>query len=455
MLRCPTVDLFLYDLAQGLGQNSDDVENNREQFSKRLAQLSDEQQQHIHHATTQDGDYIRLLGESQIAQFLDTDGYYYPVKLDDTYALHIDSSGAVTTELGDRPVSTLKHIKQDICDHLNGEPVGSMGQSWLVWGQLTQPAQDLLATAKACCEAVLPAADWQWNVEFQLNLKETHPVGQLLGATLIEVWQPPKLGDLAHNYHLLICLFPSDWAIAECGNTISYLYPHWLQGFRYRNKVIWASDQGQNLKIALKRTSQQVQNLVNQVPQHLDHPDLTNLQHILATSLTLFSVYTPLLSQLEIARQTVEVNLSNYQKRLHAIAQLDPAADLANLHRFHDFATTKYLSQFATDLTTHRAELTLLENLIKTIEGIIALEQAKQNVEQAKRDRRLNQTVAIAGIGLATSQIACAVILAPPPNPKESGSWQYPMLVFTTSLAIGLVFAGLLSLVFRIPRRKG
>ena len=106
-------------------------------------------------------------------------------------------------------------------------------------------------------------------------------------------------------------------------------------------------------------------------------------------------------------------------------------------------------------MTTHRAELTLLENLIKTIEGIIALEQAKQNVEQSKRDRQLNQTVAIAGIGLATSQIASAVILAQPPDPKNSVPFQYQVTVFIASLVIGLVFAGLLSLVFRSLRRRG
>lgn len=465
MLRCPTVDLFLYDLAQGLGQNPDDVETNRQRFSDRLLKLPNDQRQELHHATHQTGDYVRLLGETQVFHFADIDGYYYPVKLDDTYALQVDSSGELSPGFSDRPVTTLKTIKQDLCQHLKGEPVGTVGQSWFVWGQLTQPDQNVMETAKACCAAVLPEADWKWNVEFQPTLKETNPVGRLLEATLVEVWQPPQQSDSgqndpAQNRHLLICLFPSHYEINHCGKLISDLYPHLLQGFRYRNKVIWASRQGQDLKTTLKRASKQVQDLVRELPHHLTseaatNPNLSDLQKSLANSLTLFALYAPLLSRLEIAHQTVEVNLGNYQKRLHTIAQLDPAADLDNLHRFNNFATSKYLSQFATDLTTHRAELTLLENLIKTIEGIIALEQAKQNEKQEQRDRRLNETVAITGIGLATSQIASGAFLAQSPNQANLSTFNYRVQLVSISVGVGLFFAGLLWLIFHLPRRKG
>ncbi|MBD2532191.1 hypothetical protein H6G97_22450 [Nostoc flagelliforme FACHB-838] len=48
-----------------------------------------------------------------------------------------------------------------------------------------------------------------------------------------------------------------------------------------------------------------------------------------------------------------------------------------------------------------------MQNINNNTQGII-------DIEQTKSDRTLNTIIAIAGVGLATSQIASAVILAQP-----------------------------------------
>ena len=72
----------------------------------------------------------------------------------------------------------------------------------------------------------------------------------------------------------------------------------------------------------------------------------------------------------------------------------------------------KYQRQIAPDYANLSLGLTLLQNLNSTIQGIIDLEQTKSDSEALlQADRTLNTSIALAGIRLATSQVASAVIL--------------------------------------------
>ncbi|MEB3181932.1 MAG: hypothetical protein VKL59_23290 [Nostocaceae cyanobacterium] len=84
-----------------------------------------------------------------------------------------------------------------------------------------------------------------------------------------------------------------------------------------------------------------------------------------------------------------------------------------------------------------------MENTIKTVQGII-------DIERTKSDRQLNHTVAIAGVGLATSQIASAAILAQLPD--EPTPPTYKIYVFVVSLLIGAIIAFLTYKLLQKPR---
>ena len=86
-----------------------------------------------------------------------------------------------------------------------------------------------------------------------------------------------------------------------------------------------------------------------------------------------------------------------------------------------------------------------MENTIQTIQGMI-------DIEKTKSDRILNQTVGIVGVGLATSQIASAVILTQDkPNPEVA--LNYRIEVFLSSLGIGLLAAMVAFVILRLARR--
>jgi len=54
----------------------------------------------------------------------------------------------------------------------------------------------------------------------------------------------------------------------------------------------------------------------------------------------------------------------------------------------------------------------LLGKAIDTIRGIVEIEQAERDVEQAKRDRTLETTIQIIGIGFGGGAIASGVIVS-------------------------------------------
>ena len=83
----PTINLYLYDLKQGLGEDEAKITQNSQEFSKKLPdKLIDKHQQ-------TDTDIIQLL-DTQYRPFPPPlDGWYYPLQLGDTYALQVNYSG--------------------------------------------------------------------------------------------------------------------------------------------------------------------------------------------------------------------------------------------------------------------------------------------------------------------------------------------------------------------------
>ena len=71
LLIYPTVDLFVYDLAEGIGQNENKISQNREQFWQKIYgdKISASQLEKLKQAETATADYIELLGKNNLANF--------------------------------------------------------------------------------------------------------------------------------------------------------------------------------------------------------------------------------------------------------------------------------------------------------------------------------------------------------------------------------------------------
>ncbi|MEZ2321738.1 MAG: hypothetical protein ACBR15_22330 [Microcoleus sp.] len=441
----PTVDLFVYDLADGIGQNEDKISQNRQNFWQKIYRdnIPAPQLENLKQAETETADYIELLGDKKFAAFESPlDGYAYPVKIGDTYAAQFDLSGKIESDADKRftpkEIDCLEWLKQQVISRIN--PPATIGQSWLVWGQLTADDQDALETAKNCYNKLnlFPNAKWD------RDLKST---GQFLNADFYELWLPPgDRGNISQNYHVLICLFPynNGKPIGDISKTVAKLYVHLMRLFAFRNKVIWAYTQSRQLKADLKDAARTIQDIVQQLPNQVNAPkvDLKELQQSLVNSLTIFSVYANYISRLEEQENIIKTNLKNYKRRLETIGKErgSDAEAFKFMASFSDFAKEKYVWQVAADNRSLSAGLRLLENAIETIEGII-------EIERAKSDRTLNVTIGAVGVGIATSGVYASVYagqIAPPKNPMDVNT------VFWSSIGWGFLFSALSAMLLII-----
>ncbi|NER97987.1 MAG: hypothetical protein F6J86_29775 [Symploca sp. SIO1B1] len=399
----PTIDLFLYDLQDGLGQSNDKIKQKRRRFWERIygKNISKQRLAELELQEENLTNYIELLGTQRIERFdYPLDGYYYPVKLGDTYALQIDCSGKENDSKWKQLslLEQLLHIKQIILKHTQDLP-GEIGENWLVWGKLASPNQNPEAIAQDFYEALEIVDQPQWK-------RDRQGKGTLQGATLFALERPDITPDgLNRSQQMLICLFPHDQTDEQLEKTIRKLYRDLIRIFHYRNKILWVYEQTRQLKDTLKDSSRAVQKIVDSLPQRLTKPplNLQQLQQDLADALSIYYYYQTNLGYLKEHYSTVKINTNNYQRRIQEMVKRDPNNNLDFLIRFGNFATQKYLTQIKNDYQSLSAGVKPLENFIKAIEGIIS-------IEKTKNERTLNQTVAIASVGIGTASLTASTI---------------------------------------------
>jgi hypothetical protein len=388
----PTLDLFLYDLAQGIGQSESEINQNQNRFWQRIygEKITEKDLTEFQTRENTLSSYIELLDTQRIEHFKHPlDGFYYPVKLGDTYALQIDYSGKRNDSEWDNLPETekLPSLKQTVLAHAHNLP-GEIGESWLFWAKLAsqnQTSQSLEALAEECYKNlnIFPKSNWKQDKKGQGKFKDI---------TIFQLEKTDRNSDSNNpNNLLLICLFPSDKTDAEIKATLSKLYRDIIQLFYYRNKILWVYQQSRQLKDVLKQTAQIVQQNFNSLSLLLttSQLNLQDLQQKLIDSWSISHNYEASLSYLQEHALNLKINLDNYQKRVQIMAEQDPNSDLTFLESFGDFAQEKYLNQINTDYQLLSAGAKLLENGLKTITGLT-------EIERTKNERTLNQTVAIA-----------------------------------------------------------
>lgn len=377
------------------------------------------------------------------------DGYYYPAKIGDTYALQIDYSGKRNDPDWENPnlADRVQSLKQTVLTKTHNLPP-SLGQSWLISAQLTDPQQDEIATAKECYKLWSDRANWEQDCEGK---------GRCRGATFFELNYQDTIADRrTQNQQILICLFPATYDKNEMNRVIAQLYRDFIRLFLYRNKVLWVYEQSRQIKAALKRMNRVLQQMDSNLSQQISHVsvNLHQLQKILVDALSIFNQYQSLLSTLQGQITTIEINTHNYRSRVESLKQRDSQADLAFLERFNTYATEVCSAQIKTDSLIFHAEQKSLETFIKTVQGIT-------DIEKAKNDRLFSRTVASATVGVSTASLATATLNKQSNTdiralfPASLNGWWNVALPFFLSVMVGLIGASLTWILTWILTRKG
>jgi hypothetical protein len=450
----PTIDLFSYDLAEGLGQSEDDIKQNRDNFWRRVygGQISADQLADTIKAESEISDYIELLGKEGKNFDYPLNGFYYPVKIGDTYALQVDCSIDLIHEERDDPsvkftprnISSFQKIQKNIIDSLHNsqtnQPANHIGQTWFVWGKLAFADQNATDAAKRIYGHLKIFDNPNWEKDLKTDINPSPP--KLLDAECFELWQlPSDRGNLSQSKHLLICIFPYELDIKHIGKEIiPKLYSSLMRLFSYRHKIIWSYYLSRQHKNKLKNKVKEIQSTIALLADqdHSPQTNLAQLQQDLKSNLNLMNIYAQELIYLESQKNTIETNLENYHNKLKNLK--NPDLDTPLFEKFATIVTQKYIPQIISDITSLSPNQKSLENAVRNIEGIIS-------IEQTRSERSLNQTIFAVGTGLGTSQITVSIIVAQfPANPISTKSDTHFLIymgaVFLGSIIIGGLFGG-------------
>lgn len=233
----PTLDLFLYDLKEALNTTEEATRKNQGFFTKKMPST----------VTLVDSDieseYLELL--PQKTEDFKTDkveGYYYPVRLNDTYGLQINCS--VNNQTEPQAVECFNFLKSEIESRFNKQPI-TLGQAWMLSGWLPeQSTQNPKDIAQDCYKAFCKDGNWQRDFQGE---------GTFWGGKIFQLWQPNySLNTLAgSNTHLhlehtpiLIAIYPNPESAQKAAN----FYQDWIGLFCYYSKINWGYAQSRLIK---------------------------------------------------------------------------------------------------------------------------------------------------------------------------------------------------------------
>lgn len=441
----PTLDLFLYDLRHGLGENDENIKQYRNNFQ---AQLPQDTSWKID--TNFECEFSPLLQEEGTQPFIKTfddpetceyEGFYYPVRLNDTYGLLLDAS--VKDSIKPYDINSFNDLKDYLKKKLK-YPDPTIGKTWMLSGELSKITNDPEEIAKQCYKKLIPNGD----VDRDLKGK-----GTFLGGYIFEFWRyelrmeetreedrdkenkhKPTIQQIQSNDHVIIALYPNACAAKKASD---YVFQEWMRLFSYRAKIMWAYGQSRYLKRRLQEKFVKIEEQLKNVKKAIEtRPSIKEIQKTLATVSRLQSAYEFDLIDFQFQFKTIEVNLANYKKRLKLICEkaestknplilpsdlswMNYDTDLKVLENFSELVQDKYLQQVQKEDENILLGKQLLEGLMNSIEYLRILVET----DQAQRDRTFQNSVAIWGIGLAAGSIVASI------------SAQFPIVVVPTVAA--------------------
>jgi len=398
----PTLDLFLYDLREGLGDTPAEVNRSREKFQQKLPANVGEDL--FANDNRFEAEYIRLLDQQQQteAQFEDTTkcykGYYYPVCINDAYGLLVDCS--INDKSASQRAKCFAELKEEIQENRLQGQQPTIGQTWMISGWLPEGSEKTPAEmASACYAALMGTQRWENDLQGQ---------GKLMGADIFELskyrivmkedaTREATIQDIQDNHHVIIIIYPD----RETAELAGFFYDGWMRLFLYRHKVLWNYGQSRILKHELKSQFSQIEKVESDIKKGLAKGreiDLLNEKfYDLQGS---FDRYIKFLRTLDLLKGAIDINLKNYQ--IAQIAQKNKAlklkaeaeTELEFLDIFIADFKDKYLQQIIKDRSNMWTGMKLLQEVIKATESSVA-------VEKVKRDKNFQELLTDLGVGWA------------------------------------------------------
>ncbi|MEH2193040.1 MAG: hypothetical protein V7K98_10395 [Nostoc sp.] len=361
-------------------------------------------------------DRILTFTAIQHQQNLHLSGEANPLEIHDTYALDL------TLRYPDPEVklADVRGLNPDDC-LLSKNINASLGQTLVFFAQPVGKIDNEQDFADACVKAFLSEETWE-----KLKISYQHQ-GQLLGSPIFEYNNDADSPEA--QCHVLIWLNTHD-ITTELENKGEYYYPL-IDLLLCRSKIIYARSEAiwchEQARAAYSDLEKYKQEFKQQKNNSIDLKfDKFNqwLQEIPEISFN----YVDYLRDLELHRTTIQTNSKNYRLYLDKLNKICSKSD--NLEFFSNFlelAEDTFVEQINTNLAYLTPGQNLFDQMIGTIRGIL-------EVEQAKRDRSLENTIQVVGIAFGGGAIVSGVVTQHIDKPFTEINFKYPIHPLVLSL---------------------
>ncbi|MBD2214092.1 hypothetical protein H6G27_30130 [Nostoc linckia FACHB-104] len=383
----PTIDLFLFDLKYSLGDTPEEIKQNQQFYYNKIPEYI--RPLLLENGQDLQGEYVHLLQDvyAQTKHHNEQyEGYFYPVLLGDSYGLLVECAFKNKTHA--QPAKIFVDIKAEIERILKSQTV-TIGQTWMLSGWLP-PAQTKSSEeiAQACYQALMPGLDWEGDLQGQ---------GHFLGANIFELTQ--------NNQHFIIVIYPDEATSNQSGK----FYSDWIRLFYYRHKIVWAYSQSRLLKHSLQTYFTKIKVGSDAIEQARNKGgELNTLHKTLVDVQNTLNEYTRELTILDFQGGTIDINLSNYEKRLGRIKQKsqkiqsNQETEVKFLTEFSKLVKDKYRLQITKDSENLERGLKLLSDTINAV-------SSRVEVEKAERDRNFQEFVSLLAVGWTFGSFVAAL----------------------------------------------
>ncbi|MEM9924515.1 MAG: hypothetical protein AAF915_12330 [Cyanobacteria bacterium P01_D01_bin.50] len=369
-------------------------------------------------------------------------GDILPLQIHDTYAVDL----TLRYPQPEVKLSDLKGLNKDNCllpDNINA----SLGQTLVFFAtplEEFENQESLQNFADDCVKALITSEKFQ---ELKIYCQSQ---GKLLGSPIFEYnndADSPK-----EQCHILIWLNTNP-ETKELENSGKYYYPL-IKLLLCRSKIIYVNNQAIRCNQQARKEYTELEKIVsefNQIKNNINQ-NLEKLQQWLMNVPEVSFEYARYLRDLQIHRTTIRTNLENYRLNLNIIDQLCNQDDLQFLSNFIKLTQNTYIQQININLEYLTPANDFFKQMIETIRGVV-------EIEEAKRDKSLQETVQVLGVALGGGAIVSGVVAEyiekPVTLPIYDNYQIQPIMISLIWSFLATLFFGLLAFGWTQLGRKG
>ncbi|MEA5594762.1 hypothetical protein [Rivularia sp. UHCC 0363] len=275
--------------------------------------------------------------------------------------------------------------------------------------------------------------------------------GEIFGSLLFEyeAADPDDAQNLTKKSHILICLNNNQ---AQTPKLAGEAYDWLLNLLCCRHKILYIYQQARNrypeARVIYSYLEKKIKDFSNLIA---DSQDLQPLKELLAEMPQKSLEYARSLQDLESHYTAISTNISNYKTCLEKITAIG-----GDTPKFWQDFLNRAEKQWQQQIETYLKYLTPGQNLFEQMIGII---RGIVEVEQAKRDRSLENTIQRLGIAFGGGAIVSGVVTQHIDKPFAPGiiNFKYPVHPLASSLLwsfVATTFFWFLAWLFTKPKRK-